>query len=65
MAWKPGYRMRYSYATPGDLNGADVATVAELLGHGDVAMIQKHYGHLAGEAEHLKAGAAKAVKRTG
>jgi site-specific recombinase XerD len=59
------YSHRHSFATQAILNGTDVATVAELLGHGDVGMIQKHYGHLAGEAEHLKAAAAKAVKRTG
>ncbi len=33
---------RHSYATQAILNGTDVATVAELLGHGDVAMIQNH-----------------------
>jgi len=59
------YSYRHSFATRAILNGTDVATVAELLGHGDVQMIQKHYGHLAGETEHLKAAAAKAVKRTG
>lgn len=59
------YSYRHSFATQAILNGADVATVAELLGHGDVKMIQQHYGHLAAESDHLKAAAAKAVKRTG
>ena len=56
------YAYRHSFATNALVNGVDVATVAELLGHGDIQMIQKVYGHLARKSEHLKAAAAKAVK---
>ena len=56
------YAYRHSFATAAIKNGVDVATVAELLGHGDVSMIQKHYGHLTDEKQHLLSAAAKAVK---
>jgi integrase len=56
------YAYRHSFTTSAMLNGVDVATVAELLGHGNLTMIQKHYGHLTGAVEHLKAAAAKATR---
>ena len=42
------YSYRHTYATRAIMNGTDVATVAELFGHTDVGMIQRHYGHLTG-----------------
>lgn len=56
------YAYRHTFATEALANGVDVATVAELLGHGDIAMVQRVYGHLAKKKSHLKEAAARAVK---
>ena len=56
------YAYRHSYATRALVNGTDVATVAELLGHTDIKMIAQNYGHLDLHKEHLKRAAARAVR---
>jgi site-specific recombinase XerD len=56
------YAYRHSYATRALMNGTDLATVAELLGHGDLKMLGQHYGHLDKQKEHLKRAAARAVR---
>jgi integrase len=58
-----GYAYRHAFATKAIMAGNDVATVAELLGHRDVSMIQRHYGHLDQQKEHLVKAAARAVRR--
>lgn len=55
------YGYRHAYITHSLERGVDVATVAELTGT-SIAMIQKHYGHLASKHDHLREAAAKAVK---
>jgi site-specific recombinase XerD len=45
------------------LNGVDLATLAELLGHKDLKMIAEHYGHLEQQPEHLLNAVAKVVRR--
>lgn len=55
------YSYRHAYATRAIVQGVDVATVAELMGHASLEMISKHYGHLAQETKHLT-DAANAVK---
>ncbi len=55
------YAYRHTYATNAMLNGVDIATTAELLGHTDVRMVSEVYGHLAGAPEHMKAAAKRAV----
>lgn len=57
------YSFRHTFATNALVNGLDVATVAELLGHRDVRMIAEHYGHLDKQKEYLKKAAAGAVRR--
>jgi site-specific recombinase XerD len=56
------YAYRHSHATRALVNGADLATVAELLGHGDLKMLSQHYGHLDKLKDHLKRAAAVAVR---
>lgn len=57
------YAYRHTWITGALKNGVGLAATAELAGHSDLKMISRHYGHLDKEAEHLKAAAAKAVKR--
>jgi integrase len=56
------YSYRHGYITQALERGVDVATVAELTGT-SIAMIQKHYGHLASKHDHLKSAAMKAMQR--
>jgi len=57
------YTIRHSYGTHAVLNGVDLATLAELMGHVDTTMVSSVYVHLAGQTEHLKNAARKAVTR--
>lgn len=57
------YSFRHTWATNALVNGLDVATVAELLGHRDVRMIAEHYGHLDKQKEYLKQAAAGAMRK--
>lgn len=53
------YSFRHTFTTNGLTNGVDVATMAQLLGHADTAMIDRYYGHLDQRQDHLR----KAVQR--
>jgi integrase len=56
------YGCRHAFATWAILNGLDVATLAELLGHKHLRTTER-YVHLAGQREHLNKAAEAAVKR--
>ena len=51
------YLARHGYATRALVNGVDPLTVAELMGHTSLEMINSVYAHLAGEGAHLAAAA--------
>ncbi len=53
------YNYRHTWITRAITSGIDIATVAELSGHNDVAMIARVYGHLDQNQNHLK----QAIKR--
>lgn len=55
------YGNRHAFGTTLILNGADLATVAELLGHASVKTTLEHYVHLADKTEHLKSACEKAI----
>lgn len=57
------YCYRHSFVTDALVNGVPVATVAELVGHKDLKMIQEHYAHLAEKAEHLREAARQATRQ--
>lgn len=40
------YDLRHAFATDAIAGGADVGTVAHLMGHSDVTMVLKHYQHV-------------------
>jgi len=48
------YLLRHAFGTNAIMNGVDVTTVAELMGHSSLEMISKVYCHLAGEHRHLQ-----------
>ena len=48
------YLLRHSFGTNAILNGVDVVTVAQLMGHESLDMIKKVYAHLADKHEHLR-----------
>lgn len=47
------YSYRHGFATRALVSGVDSITVAELMGHTSIAMIQRHYAHLDRENQHL------------
>ena len=55
------YTLRHQYVTDALANGVPVATVAELVGHKDLKMIQSHYNHLSVKVTHLRDAAKKAT----
>jgi integrase len=58
------YEVRHAFGTYGILNGVDIATLAELMGHRDTTMVSRVYGHLAEQTDHLAAAVAKAARMT-
>jgi integrase len=48
------YLLRHAFGTNAILNGVDVITVAQLMGHESLDMIRKVYAHLADEHKHLQ-----------
>jgi integrase len=56
------YAYRHTFTTEGLERGVPVATMAELLGHQDLGMISRHYGHLAQKSQHLRDAAEKAAE---
>jgi integrase len=56
------YGIRHQFGTMAVVNGVDIKTLAELMGHRTVQMTG-HYCHLAGHQEHLAAAMRQAVGR--
>jgi hypothetical protein len=57
------YLLRHAFGTNAILNGVDVITVAQLMGHESLDMIHKVYAHLADKHEHLQDALEQARKR--
>ena len=55
------YSYRHGFITDALERGVPVATVAELVGHSDLKMIQEHYGHLSEKRRHLQEAIRKAT----
>jgi integrase len=53
------YDLRHSFCTRKLIAGVDPATLAELMGHSNMAMIAKNYSHVYRDAGHLKSAAQK------
>jgi integrase len=56
------YLARHAFGTSAIMNGVDALSVAQLMGHASVTMIQKVYVHLAGEHAHLQDAVERATK---
>jgi integrase len=59
------YMLRHAFGTNAILNGVDVATVAELMGHTSLEMVSKVYLHLADQHSHLTTAVEKATRSRG
>jgi integrase len=57
------YLFRHAFGTNAILNGVDVITVAELMGHESLDMIKKVYAHLADKHQHLQDALEQARRR--
>jgi integrase len=57
------YHARHAFGTGAVLNGVDVLSVAALMGHTSLEMVNRVYVHLAGEHQHLHQAAAQATQR--
>ena len=54
------YGLRHRFGTEAILNGVDIKTLAELMGHSTTKM-SENYVHLAGQASHLAAAMRRAT----
>lgn len=59
------YLLRHAFGTNAILNGVDVITVAQLMGHESLDMIKKVYAHLADKHKHLQDALEQVRKRPG
>jgi len=57
------YLLRHAFGTNAILNGVDVITVAQLMGHESLDMIKKVYAHLADKHQHLQDALEQARRR--
>jgi integrase len=57
------YLVRHAYGTNAILNGVDVATVAELMGHASTEVTTSVYIHLAEQKSHLQNAATRAISK--
>ncbi len=56
------YLVRHAFGTKAVMNGVDVATVAELMGHSSTDMVNNVYVHLADQESHLQRAVTKATR---
>lgn len=47
------YTLRHSFATRGVLNGIDLITLQQLMGHKSLTMLSEIYAHIGGQSDHL------------
>lgn len=48
------YALRHSFATDKIVEGVDLVTIATLMGHQDLKMLQKHYQNIKNRPEYLR-----------
>jgi integrase/recombinase XerC len=57
------YAIRHTFATEAIIGGADVITVARLMGHKDLSMLNRVYQHVTKDRGHMEAARRKATDR--
>jgi site-specific recombinase XerD len=55
------YQLRHSFATAAILRGVDLQTIASLMGHSDLKMLNKVYQHIQRCDQHLRDGLKRIV----
>lgn len=55
------YLVRHAFGTDAIMNGVDIASVSELMGHADTDITKKIYVHLAEQTSHMQEAVKKAV----
>jgi integrase len=55
------YAIRHTFATDAIIRGVDLVSIAILMGHTDLKMLQKVYSHVQKRSDHLQAALRKAV----
>ena len=55
------YAVRHTFATDAIIRGVDLQTIATLMGHVDLKMLNRIYQHIHKRSDHLRAGLRKAV----
>jgi site-specific recombinase XerD len=56
------YSIRHTFATQSIINGVDVVTIAALMGHKDLEMLNRIYQHVQKNKPYLKEALRKAIE---
>ena len=59
------YAIRHTFATEAIINGANVITIARLMGHKDLTMLNRIYQHVMEDKQHLEETRQRATERLG
>jgi site-specific recombinase XerD len=56
------YTIRHTFATDAIIRGVDLITIAEIMGHADLEMLQSIYQHVSQRSDHIRRGMEKATE---
>ena len=56
------YTIRHTFATDAIIRGVDLVTIAEIMGHSDLTMLQKVYQHVNQRMDHIRRGMEQATE---
>jgi len=56
------YTIRHTFATDAIIRGVDLITIAEIMGHASLEMLQRIYQHVSQRSDHVRKGVEKATE---